>query len=46
MSVFPANAENIERFANVRPGEAVGFPTETVYSLGVDARNDEAVAKV
>ena len=47
MSVFPANAENIERFANViGTGEAVAFPTETVYGLGVDARNDEAVAKV
>lgn len=27
-------------------GEVVGFPTETVYGLGCDARNPEAVAKV
>jgi len=47
MSVFPASAENIEKFANfIGTGEAVAFPTETVYGLGVDARNDEAVAKI
>lgn len=27
-------------------GETVAFPTETVYGLGADARNDTAVAKV
>ena len=27
-------------------GELVGFPTETVYGLGADARRDEAVAKI
>ncbi|MEO0944164.1 MAG: L-threonylcarbamoyladenylate synthase [Pseudomonadota bacterium] len=27
-------------------GELVAFPTETVYGLGADARNDTAVAKV
>jgi L-threonylcarbamoyladenylate synthase len=29
-----------------RAGELVAFPTETVYGLGADARNGEAVAKV
>ena len=47
MSVFPANAENIDKLANVISiGKPVAFPTETVYGLGVDARNDEAVAKI
>ena len=27
-------------------GEAVAFPTETVYGLGADATNDQAVAKI
>jgi L-threonylcarbamoyladenylate synthase len=27
-------------------GELVAFPTETVYGLGADARNDEAVAGI
>lgn len=30
----------------LRLGGLVAFPTETVYGLGADARNDEAVAKV
>ena len=43
MSVLPASAENIEKFADmISSGEAVAFPTETVYGLGVDAGNDEA----
>ena len=27
-------------------GEVIGFPTETVYGLGCDARNGDAVKKV
>lgn len=47
MTVFPANAENIDKLAAViGAGEAVAFPTETVYGLGVDACNDTAVAKI
>ncbi|RCL76366.1 MAG: threonylcarbamoyl-AMP synthase [PS1 clade bacterium] len=47
MSVLPASAENIEKFADmISSGEVVAFPTETVYGLGVDAGNDEAVAKI
>ena len=29
----------------LRAGETVAFPTETVYGLGADATNEEAVAK-
>lgn len=32
--------------ALLREGEIVAFPTETVYGLGADALNDEAVAKI
>lgn len=30
----------------IRRGEVVGFPTETVYGLGADALNKDAVAKI
>ena len=30
----------------IREGEVVGFPTETVYGLGADALNEEAVKKI
>lgn len=30
----------------LRKGETVAFPTETVYGLGADATNEEAVAKI
>ena len=30
----------------LRSGEVVAFPTETVYGLGADATQDDAVAKV
>ena len=37
----------IDRAAQIlRAGELVAFPTETVYGLGGDARNDLAVAKI
>jgi len=32
--------------AHLKNGEVIGFPTETVYGLGCDARNGEAVEKV
>jgi L-threonylcarbamoyladenylate synthase len=32
--------------ALLRAGELVAFPTETVYGLGADARNDRAVAAI
>ena len=31
---------------HLKNGEVIGFPTETVYGLGCDARNGEAVKKV
>ncbi|CAK8054568.1 L-threonylcarbamoyladenylate synthase [Eupransor demetentiae] len=35
-----------EAAKDLRDGEVVAFPTETVYGLGADATNDEAVKKV
>ena len=32
--------------AKLRAGELVAFPTETVYGLGADATNDDAVAGI
>ena len=49
MSLTPAPStdENIERTAgHLRAGRLVAFPTETVYGLGADARNGEAVAEI
>ena len=31
---------------HLREGEVIGFPTETVYGLGADATNRDAVAKI
>ena len=40
-------AEGVERAAELlRAGGVVAFPTETVYGLGADARNDAAVARI
>jgi L-threonylcarbamoyladenylate synthase len=45
--IVPATAENIAAAAQeIRDGRLVAFPTETVYGLGADATNDQAVAKV
>ncbi|MCX7891337.1 MAG: L-threonylcarbamoyladenylate synthase [Burkholderiales bacterium] len=42
-----ANDETIaEGAALLRAGELVAFPTETVYGLGADALNPDAVAKI
>lgn len=39
--------KNLERAAGaLRAGQLVAFPTETVYGLGADATNDEAVAAI
>jgi L-threonylcarbamoyladenylate synthase len=38
---------NIRRAANlIRRGGLVAFPTETVYGLGADAENEDAVKKI
>jgi L-threonylcarbamoyladenylate synthase len=45
--IVPANAEWIaEAGQMIRAGALVAFPTETVYGLGADATNGEAVARV
>lgn len=45
--IVPANAEWIAEAAHmIRSGALVAFPTETVYGLGADATNGEAVARV
>ena len=44
---MPADAESVTLAAKaLRAGEIVAFATETVYGLGADASNDEAVAEV
>lgn len=45
--VVPASDENIGRAAELlRAGELVCFPTETVYGVGADASNSEAVRRI
>ena len=46
--VLPASDPESIRFAGeiIRAGGLVAFPTETVYGLGADALNPEAVAKI
>lgn len=44
MSIFPSTPANIARFAaDLRAGRVVAFATETVYGLGADATNSDAV---
>ena len=44
---LPPDAEGLARAAGLLAGGGlVAFPTETVYGLGADARNDTGVAKV
>lgn len=43
----PLDAEEIRRAAQLlRAGALVAFPTETVYGLGADARNEDAVRRI
>jgi len=45
--VMPADAEGIAAAARcLGQGGLVAFPTETVYGLGADATNGEAVARL
>lgn len=47
MAVVPATPENLRLAAEaLRAGELVCFPTETVYGVGANASDAEAVAKV
>jgi L-threonylcarbamoyladenylate synthase len=46
-NVHPANARSLKAAAaRLRRGELVAFPTETVYGLGANALDGEAVAKI
>lgn len=46
-SILSADREGISRAAaRLREGGLVAFPTETVYGLGADATNPEAVARI
>jgi L-threonylcarbamoyladenylate synthase len=46
-SVLPADAASlVEGGRRLRAGALVAFPTETVYGLGADATNGEAVASI
>src|SRR5262249_38704571 len=45
--IIAASAAAVERAARtLAAGGLVAFPTETVYGLGADARNGEAVARL
>lgn len=44
--VVATNKSIKDAVASLRAGKLVAFPTETVYGLGADATNDEAVAAV
>ena len=45
--IVPPSPENVDRAASLlRSGSLVSFPTETVYGLGADARNRDAVARL
>eukprot|EP00899_Mesostigma_viride_P007950 jgi/Mesvir1/17156/Mv07581-RA.1 len=45
--IWPADADGIALAAKwLQEGQAVGFPTETVYGLGADASRDEAVKRI
>jgi L-threonylcarbamoyladenylate synthase len=47
MGIRPADKDSIAEAAKLlKQGELVAFPTETVYGLGADARNGEAVAAI
>lgn len=47
MAIFPSTAANIAHFGELlRHGEVAAFPTETVYGLGADATNSDAVLRI
>jgi L-threonylcarbamoyladenylate synthase len=47
MTIFNATTENIERATQcLKNGGLVAFPTETVYGLGANASNPEAVKRI
>lgn len=47
VEILRANQHNLKEAGKaIRRGELVAFPTETVYGLGADATNDEAVSAI
>jgi L-threonylcarbamoyladenylate synthase len=47
MTIHRPTNDNVERFGSaLRAGEIVAFATETVYGLGADATNSDAVLKI
>jgi L-threonylcarbamoyladenylate synthase len=47
MPIVPATGDAVARAGRlIRAGGLVAFPTETVYGLGADAANGEAVARI
>ena len=47
VEILRANQQNLKEAGKaIRRGELVAFPTETVYGLGADATNDQAVANI
>ena len=44
--VDPTDSAIADAAEHLRAGGVVGFPTETVYGLGADTRNPEAVERV
>ena len=47
VEILRANQQNLKEAGKaIRRGELVAFPTETVYGLGADATNDQAVASI
>jgi L-threonylcarbamoyladenylate synthase len=47
MPIFPADDEQIaQAAARLQAGELIAFPTETVYGLGANALDAQAVAKI
>ena len=47
MPIVRASLENIQTAATIlKEGGVVSFPTETVYGLGCDTRNTEAISRV
>jgi L-threonylcarbamoyladenylate synthase len=45
-TLSPSPTAIADAAATLRAGGLVAFPTETVYGLGADARNDQAVARI
>ena len=46
MSRMPTSAELDQAVQLLEAGELVAFPTETVYGLGADAENPQAIARI